>query len=283
MPLRAEHWTLVAGLLTGCGRSDLARDPCPDCSLAERVGLGSAGATSAGTAPAGAESVGGALSGAGSTGASESEGCSPGRRILLDEVVNARDLGGVPLARGSNVACGALYRGAPLAGFDADACEAFSELGIRTVIDLRTQSERTDSPDSPCVVKTASVVIAPLPIPYNVSPADYIADLNTTDSIAAAFATFGDDAAYPVYFHCTWGRDRTGVLGAVILRALGARRADVLAEYELSVEGGVGAYPESLDAVLEDIDARGGIDAYLAEAGISQKQVDVLREHATAR
>jgi protein-tyrosine phosphatase len=252
MSLRAQRLAVVACLLTGCSRTEL-----PD--------LGSAG----------------------ESGTSVSERCSPGQRILVDYVVNARDMGGVPLPDGGSVACGELYRGAPLAGFDAAACAAFSDLAIRTVFDLRTESERTEKPDSPCVMTSTSVVFAPLPIPYNVSPADYIADLNTTDIIAPVFAALGDDTVYPVYFHCTWGRDRTGVLAAVILLALGAKREDILAEYGLSVAGGVGAYPDSLSAALDEIDARGGVESYLAEGGLGpgliRKAIDVLGKHAIAR
>ncbi|MBN1609523.1 MAG: tyrosine-protein phosphatase [Polyangiaceae bacterium] len=278
MSLRAERWVLVACLPTGCGRTELMLDPCPDCLSVDGHGLSSVDAAGTG-GDGGAPSE----SDAGFAGSSGSEGCSRGQRILLDDVVNARDMGGVPLAGGASVACGTLYRGAPLGGFDDAACVAFSALAIRTVIDLRMESERTGKPDSPCVVTSTDVVVAPLPIPYNVSPTDYIADLNTTDSIAAAFAALGDDAAYPVYFHCTWGRDRTGVLGAVILLTLGAKHEDILTEYELSVEGGVGAYPDSLSAVLDDIDARGGVEAYLAEAGVSQRSIQVLRRRAVVR
>jgi len=63
-----------------------------------------------------------------------------------------------------------------------------------------------------------------------VSPQDYVADLHATESVATAFGVLGDVAAYPVYFHCVYGRDRTGVLAAVILLALGATRESVLAE-----------------------------------------------------
>lgn len=278
---RTQCLTILAGLLASCGRTGLAPDPGLDGASVDDRGLASTDASGAGGGMGGATSFPDAPADA--VDAGDAEHCSPGQRILLAYVVNARDMGGVPLPDSSSVACRTLYRGAPLAGLDPVACAAFSELGVRTVIDLRTAAERTGKPDSPCVLVSASLVLAPLPIPYNVSPTDYLADLDTTDSIAAAFAALGDDAAYPVYFHCTWGRDRTGVLAAVILLALGATREHILAEYQLSVAGGVGAYPNSLSAVLDRIDADGGVERYLAQAGVSQSQVDVLRRHAIAR
>jgi protein-tyrosine phosphatase len=203
--------------------------------------------------------------------------------VLPGYAINARDMGGVPLPHGDSLACETLYRGAPLADFDEAACAAFGALGMGTVIDLRTESERTSKPDSPCVTDTTPVVLAPLPIPYNVSGAEYVADLDTIESIALVFDALGDDEAYPIYLHCTWGRDRTGVVGAVILLALGAKRDDILTEYELSVTGGVGAYPDSLEFMLDEIEDRGGIDTYLAQVGVTDEQIAVLRQRAIAR
>lgn len=202
--------------------------------------------------------------------------CDPGQRILLNDVTNARDLGGVPLASGNSTACDAVFRGPPLAPASNALCSDAAALGVRTVIDLRTLEERSAVPDAGCIVAGARVVSAPMPIPYTVSAADYIADLNATESVATAFHAFGEDAAYPLYFHCTWGRDRTGVLAAVVLAALGASRQAISSEYALS-RYTVGAYPESLSAVLDELERRGGIETYLLDAGVSAEDLAVLR------
>jgi protein-tyrosine phosphatase len=210
--------------------------------------------------------------GAGS-GAAPTDTCRPHRPVLQPEVVNARDLGGTPLVLG-NVGCGSVFRGPPLAVSDSGCAEA-NALGIRTIIDLRIESERLAKPDSACI--DATRVYAPLPIPYGLSAEDYLADFNEVASIAKVFHTFGDPERYPVYFHCTWGRDRTGVVGALLLSALGATRADVMVEYLLS-EPNVGAYPDALDAVLDDIQARGGAEDVLRYIGISKEEIAVMRE-----
>jgi len=206
--------------------------------------------------------------------------CARSQPILVCDVTNARDLGGVAVAPASSVACGALLRGPPLAHLSARGCEDVAELGIRTVIDLRTDGERIASPDDGCV--GANIVLAPLPIPYNVSPTNYLADFDTTESIARVFHVLGDAAAYPVYFHCTWGRDRTGVVAAVALLALGASREDVMREYSLSMAT-VGAFPESLAAVLDAIERRGGVDASLEAMGVSAEELAALRARGVAR
>jgi protein-tyrosine phosphatase len=260
--LRSSLLLLLCCILAGCESQPLIR---PD----HRGHSATGGVESSG----GADGTGGLVDGTG--------GCRPGQPILTGAVVNARDLGGTPLDGGGMVACGQLYRGAPLYNFTTGACTNFTELGIRTVIDLRTEDERLQKPDAACVGAAANIVLTPLPIPYNVSRADYIADLDAKVSIAAALRVLGDPASYPVYFHCTWGRDRTGVLSAVILLALGASRADILEEYLLS-EPNVGAYPDSLVGTLDEIERRGGVEAYLTASGVPMDDIEALRAQAIA-
>jgi hypothetical protein len=250
----------------------LGCNPPPDHVAALVTGAGAAGGTGSGAAGSGG-CAGLACPDAG-PGASA---CPRSQSVLGDAVVNARDLGGIPLAPSGSVACGAILRGPPLGPLDEAGCAAVAALGLETVIDLRLESERLGRPEAPCV--SGRIVTAPLPIPYSVSPSDYQNDFATDASIATVFRTLGDPANYPVYLHCTWGRDRTGVVSAAILLALGASRSDVMAEYNLSTDS-VGAYPESLAAVLDDIDQQGGIDAALQAKGISADDVAALRARA---
>lgn len=205
--------------------------------------------------------------------------CQRGQTILSGYVTNVRDLGGVPVA-GGEVACGAIFRGGPMKALTPQGCEQVAALGLGTVIDLRTTSEQDGTPTSACV--GAARVLAPLPIPYGLSAADYLRDFNEVASIATIFHTFGDPAAYPIYFHCTYGRDRTGVVGALLLSALGASREAIIDDYMLS-QASVGAYPDSLTAVLDEIDARRGAHAVLAEIGITPAEIEVLRSHVVMR
>jgi hypothetical protein len=124
-------------------------------------------------------------------------------------------------------------------------------------------------------------VFAPLPVPYGLGPSDYLNDLHETASIALVFHTFGDPAAYPIYFHCTFGRDRTGIVGALLLLTLGATRSTVMQEYMLS-QPNVGAYPNALDAVLDEIEQRGGAEAVLKSIGITGEELAVMRAHVQA-
>lgn len=279
MLLRALALVLSCQLVSGCYRS--LELPSPPTKPAHHEPIRDAGRAEEPDAlvDAATNDVSKVEAGSGdgsATDAGESTWDPQPRWILNDDLENARDLGGVPLRAGAAVAHGELFRGPPLRPLTEAGCDEFARLGIRTVVDLRIATERDSSPESSCVTDRARLVLAPLPVPYGVSPSDYIADLDTFESIARVFEVLGDPAAYPVYFHCTWGRDRTGVLAAVILRALGASRADIMKEYALS-NASVGAYPASLEAVLDVIEQRSGIASYLAAAGVRREQVDVLR------
>jgi protein-tyrosine phosphatase len=220
--------------------------------------------------------VGGMSSGTTSNGGNASTVCGSSPWVLVGKVPNARQLGGVPLAGGATVTCDKLYRGAYLSSLTTTACEAFSALGIRSVLDLRSLGEQAVLP-SACVTEQALVVSAPMPVPYNVSPSDYVAILYTAESMKTVFRILADETAYPVYFHCLYGKDRTGVVTAVILSALGASRETILSEYELTAVAGYSCYPDSLIAVLDEIERIGGIDAYFEKVGVPQEEVATLR------
>lgn len=214
----------------------------------------------------------------------DAEPAASSRDVLVGQVENARDLGGITLAPGARVKARKLLRGPPLVDLSESGCGEVAKLGIRSVIDLRVDSEASLLPDQACALAAnqTQLVAAPLPVPYNVSAADYIAVLDARESIVKVFETLADEARYPVYFHCTWGRDRTGILAALILLALGASPDAVMEDY-LESRKTVGAYPASLEATLEEITRRGGIDAYLAATGVSDQQLKALRAQAVER
>jgi protein-tyrosine phosphatase len=202
--------------------------------------------------------------------------CGRSPWTLLDGVPNVRQLGGLPLVGGGSVACDLIYRGSYLSGLTQQGCGQFADTGINTVVDMRSESEQT-SPPAACITELAQLVSAPMPTPYNVSPADYLADLYTAASVQKAFAVLANRAAYPVYYHCLYGKDRTGVLTAVILSALGASRQTIGDEYAMSGEAGFAYYPASLNAVLDELDRLGGVDAYFRAVGVPDEHVQSMR------
>ena len=237
-------------------------------------GAGQAGSSGAVGSDAGAtEDVGGG-------GGAEAPSCE--RRVLQDDITNARDLGGQPLSGGRFVACRRILRGGTLASLSLASCPEFASLGIKTVIDLREPSPQQALPAPSCVQQEATVIDAAMPKLLPDTPDNYLALFDEAATIATIFDALGRAESYPVYIHCVIGRDRASLVAALVLLALGAERQTVIDEFRLSAEAGVPVKPECIEAVLDAIDGRGGIEAYLTSIGVSAQQLEVLRAQAIA-
>lgn len=211
----------------------------------------------------------------------DSARCGDSPWILDGLVRNSRDMGGVPIGGGA-VVCDRLYRGSQFYSMAPVGCTELTTLGIKTIIDLRTDSERNTYTAPECVsALNVKFVNAPMPTPYGVTGAAYIADLEQPASLLTIFDVLDDEASYPVYFHCIYGRDRTGVLAALVLRLLGSAPDVVMAEYERSVEGGAGATPSSLEVTLDRLEELGGAEAYLLSIGVSAESIATVRRILT--
>ncbi|MEQ8661959.1 MAG: tyrosine-protein phosphatase [Gammaproteobacteria bacterium] len=226
------------------------------------------------------------------------------RFIHFEGARNVRDLGGLAAADGV-VRRRRLYRADGLSRLTERDLETFAGLGVRTIVDLRYDEERTRAPDRLPAGQDVRVVnrgflpqgslemfegvnrrrcdaaeafelmrrnYARIPFEHAAEFADVLHELLTPDA-----------AAHLV--HCTSGKDRTGIAIALALRALGVSVADVVADYELSnlehqpvdvFEGNaqpeavaviMAARPEYLLASLEAIDHEyGSIERYLERA-----------------
>lgn len=276
MQMNRLQSVLLAGMLVGqaggCG-GRVSTAPWLDPG-------GPAGA--AGTASGGSEggSEAGSTTGSGGTtgtGVAVTSPCGAPPWVTLGQVENVREMGGIPLGEGAYFACSTLYRGMHLYGLGSPGCEDFAALGIKSVIDLRSVGEQTTYPDAPCVTEQAEMTLAPMAVPYNVSAANYVADLYELASMRAALEVLADPARYPVYVHCTYGRDRTGILAAVVLLALGASQDAILKDYRLTAEAGLSVTPDSLLAVLDEISRLGGIESYFEKVGVTPDTIDKLR------
>jgi protein-tyrosine phosphatase len=167
----------------------------------------------------------------------------------IEGAVNFRDLGGLPAA-GGRLRPGRLYR----AGMTHHIAPAGLRLlagwyGLRTVLDLRTPDELAAG-----LAPWAAAGIAHLHVPVLVSTdaASETARLRSaavrsgavdwadlyvrmlTDGAAAfrrVFATLARPDALPAVVHCAGGRDRTGVVAALVLAALGVDDGVIAADY----------------------------------------------------
>jgi protein tyrosine phosphatase (PTP) superfamily phosphohydrolase (DUF442 family) len=201
------------------------------------------------------------------------------RRVLEDDVTNAREIGGHALTGGGYVDCGKIMRGGQLGGLSADGCGEFSDLGIKTVIDLRMDSEQQQTAPPACVTEQATVVDASLP-KLDPSADNYVALLDETGTVAALFTALGESSSYPVYIHCMIGRDRASTMTALVLMALGVPDQTVVEEFDLNNDAGVSVDTDYIQAVIDEVKSRDGIEAYLTSVGVTSGQLEVLRSEA---
>jgi protein-tyrosine phosphatase len=198
------------------------------------------------------------------------------RRVMEDDVTNAREIGAHALSGGGYVNCGKIMRGGHLANLSVDGCQEFSDLGIETVIDLRMESERGQYATPTCVTDQAAVIEATLPR-LDPSADNYVALLGETTTVAAVFAALGESGSYPVYIHCMIGRDRASTMTALVLMALGVPDQTVVDEFDLNNDADVSVDTAYIQAVIDEIKTRGGIEAYLTSTGVTTSQLEVLR------
>lgn len=166
------------------------------------------------------------------------------RHIPLEGAVNFRDLGGYPAADGRTIRWRTLFRADGLSHLTRPDREAVRRLGIATVIDLRSRGEvdagRFPVEDIPVGFHHLPLVSAlPDMEAFRLVPgfmASHYQDISRAagPQIARALAIVASPWAHPVIVHCAAGKDRTGVLVAVILALLGVDDATIAEDYALS-------------------------------------------------
>lgn len=234
------------------------------------------------------------------------------QRIPVPGTYNFRDVGGYPVD-GGETRSGKLFRADALGRLGDAGRESLSELGVRVVIDLRDDFEVDSLPDD---LDGLDVDVLRLPV-FEGSGASQatigatLVDLyekivlQHRDVVVRALGEIADTGDEPVVVHCTAGKDRTGVVVALALLAVGVDRETVLDDYAATqanlagewldgmlalVRGyGVEVTPdlqvimggsprEAMAAVLDLIDRDfGGVRAYLLDAGLDEIELAKLR------
>jgi len=153
---------------------------------------------------------------------------------LDDHCNNFRDIGGWAIGDSNFVKPGMLYRGAMFgASYGGNTVYisnkgvnfVLNELGVKNEIDVRT-SGSGGAKDVMCLGENY----------INFPSSSVSTDLTTSDGVAwqNVFKALANPDNYPIYFHCTFGRDRTGYFGSILLALLGCSETDVRKEYLLS-------------------------------------------------
>lgn len=199
---------------------------------------------------------------------------------ILDGTHNTRDLGNLPLTDGGTTRPGVLFRSDSLDKLTAHDVGKLDELRVGSAIDLRTDSERHRSPDaipadSPIRLLTLPMLggamdeLAAQFMPSGGQPAVLSAEqvntilslipsledlyLGILSSSAQSFATIArtiveqDSTDRPgVIFHCTAGKDRTGLAAALLLSLAGVEREAIVADYTQTAANLAGPLAEKL-------------------------------------
>ena len=154
---------------------------------------------------------------------------------------NARDLGGLLAGTGRRIPSGRLFRADCIPARSLANADETGRMRPATVIDLRSDAEVRRAP-----APTANRLHLPLDNPQRgMGPEDWqhphaVAErylallLDGEESIAEILAVLTDPAAYPVVIHCSGGKDRTGIVVALVLALLGVADDDIAADYALS-------------------------------------------------
>jgi protein-tyrosine phosphatase len=146
------------------------------------------------------------------------------RVLLWDGCVNVRDLGGLPLERGGETQFGAVVRADSLDGLTAPGWEALAQYGVRSAIDLRGDHELDAATPRIPVTRIPIAPTAGAGWDWPSMRAAYIAILEDWRRQFVEAVQAIADAPPPVVLHCQGGRDRTGLVGALILDAAGVGR-----------------------------------------------------------
>ncbi len=236
------------------------------------------------------------------------------RHIPLPGVFNLRDVGGYPAGDSGAVRWRMLLRSDGLHRLDDSGRAMLARLGLASIIDLRGAAEAAAAPsalDGLGISEThlplmSDEQISELP-PALGEVYDYMIDHCGT-SIVAVLRRLAEPGALPALVHCTAGKDRTGVLVALTLAALGVPDHLIADDYALSrgylyglTEGGraridtaglperfapelLAAPPQLILAVLERARGQvGSIPGYLLAHGLREQELAALREALVER
>lgn len=241
------------------------------------------------------------------------------RWLQLEGTENVRDVGGLPVTGGKSTKSGVPLRSAnPRLLTAGDVEQLIEKVGLRTVIDLRTPRE-VDR-DGPSALARAGVrtvelsLIADGMAPLPLTEADpllreYLGYLSHRgEQVVEAVQVLAEPDAGPTLVHCAAGKDRTGVLVALVLDAVGVDRQAVVADYGMSADAIPAMFdrwrahaaaegydpgpvdiqrhmprPAVLAEVLRTLDRRhGGGAGWLREGGLDEASLERLRDRLVA-
>ena len=242
------------------------------------------------------------------------------RTLVWDGCVNVRELGGIPTEDGGITRSGSVVRSDSVAALTPAGWRALEAHGIDRIVDLRWPEEKAEDPPRSVDVEVVHVsVLGPTIDDGHAMLKTFDAHVDAVEDIADHFAwsyveflernreRFGQalaaiaDASGPVVIHCMGGKDRTGLVAALLLRVAGVALDEIGRDYSLSGPNLAPSRQEWLDSaptdherrrreklsqtpasamarVIAEIERRyGSVAGYLEAAGLESSQIERLR------
>jgi len=241
------------------------------------------------------------------------------RDLRWDGCLNVRDLGGHPTEDGGETRYERIIRADSVRGLSDEGWKAVVAAGVRTIVDLRTHGELAEDPSAevPVDVVHVETIEANDEVTAEVEAASQAApDLASATrdvylvflerfrpNFARAISEIAGAPEGAVVVHCMGGKDRTGLIAAMLLRLAGVGHQEIGADYALSEDRlrprheawlaeaatdaerarieRISATPAAaMVGVLEELERRyGSVEAYLRAGGAAEQDL----EHARRR
>ena len=212
------------------------------------------------------------------------------RTIEMAGVSNTRDIGGKITISGQKIKQGMAYRGAYLDEIKPKGkTKALETYGIKTDLDLRKAAEGTAGSASPL---GDAVNYVQYSCPYYWGGETGIDNAKNHTNLANAIRVFANKDNYPIYFHCSVGRDRTSMVAMLIEGLLGVGEEDLFIDYETSafsyrgtldgasMEHMVNTFDTTYTHLIildENRNFQNACEKFLLSIGVTQAEIDSIR------
>jgi protein-tyrosine phosphatase len=232
----------------------------------------------------------------------------PTRSLEFPDLLNARDLGGYPTTDGAHTRWRSLLRADDLSQLSELGLQALSDYGVRTILDLRWPEEAARHP-SPVPARLPQLRYIRISLLTHAEDewrqrlGDAAKELWKCEVLEHARAELRHVLAFvaaappePLLFHCVAGKDRTGLVAALLLALADATPEAIARDYSVSGENLQEAYlrryaDSGRDRVLEAVrcpeqgaynmlaflERAGGVRGYLGQIGLGSQEIAQLR------
>jgi protein-tyrosine phosphatase len=206
------------------------------------------------------------------------------RHIEIEFAGNLRDLGGYRTREGRTVAWRRLFRSGELRhNTEGDIARLRQETGLSSVLDLRGDMEIREERVKLLSEGGIRYHNVPLITGGRDPGSDDGDELFTrftnmgefylflmghedfSEKLAKALEIIADSENHPILFHCTVGKDRTGILAAAVLSILGVGDGDIVNDYNLTTPH-MARFIERMKGIPEAEDMLEKLPAYIWEA-----------------